>query len=208
MYITDRKRRGSEPRLPDFQAQLEVLTLIYILLATGFEETEMIAPLDMLRRADIPVQTVGMSGKVVMGAHNIPVTADILSEEVDCSALDGVILPGGMPGTTNLQSSDFVIDLVKTCYENGKLVAAICAAPMILGELELLDGKNATCFPGFEEHLKGATILSAPAVTDGNVITGRGAGAALDFGAALVDYLTEPGKGAALLAQMQDPRYV
>lgn len=182
--------------------------MIYILLATGFEETEMIAPLDMLRRAGVPVQTVGITGKVVVGAHEIPVTADILPQEVDLSAMDGVILPGGMPGTTNLQASPFVINLVKTCFDEGKLVAAICAAPMILGELGLLDGKNATCFPGFEESLKGATVLSNPAVTHGNVITGRGAGAALDFGAALVDYLTEPGKGANLLAQMQDPRYV
>lgn len=182
--------------------------MIYILLATGFEETEMIAPLDMLRRAGVPVQTVGITGKTVMGAHHIPITADILPEEIDYSALDGVILPGGMPGTTNLQNSGFVIDLVKTCYKNGKLVAAICAAPMILGELGLLDGKNAVCFPGFEEHLKGASILSVPAVTHGNIVTGKGAGAALDFGAALVNYLTQPGQGEELLAQMQDPRYV
>lgn len=182
--------------------------MLYILLATGFEETEMITPLDMLRRAGVDVQTVGITGKVVAGAHNISVTADILPDGVDFSAADGVILPGGMPGTTNLQSSDFVIDLVKTCYQNEKLVAAICAAPMILGELGLLDGKSATCFPGFEEHLKGATVLSEPAVTCENIITGRGAGAALDFGGALVDYLTETGKGAELLAQMQDPRYV
>lgn len=182
--------------------------MVYILLATGFEETEMIAPLDMLRRAGVPVQTVGISGKVVMGAHNIPVTADVLPEDVDFSNADGVILPGGMPGTTNLQGSGFVIDLVKNCYENKKLVAAICAAPMILGELGLLEGRDATCFPGFEEHLKGASVLSQPAVTHENVITGRGAGAALDFGAALVDFLTRPGKGKELLAQMQDSRYV
>lgn len=182
--------------------------MIYIMLADGFEETEMIAPLDMLRRAGVPVRTVGITGKVVVGAHHIPVTADLLPEEVDTSAMDGVILPGGMPGTTNLQDSDFVLSLVKTCYAKGKLVAAICAAPMILGTLGLLEGKKATCFPGFEEHLKGASYSSDPAVTDGNVITGRGAGAALDFGAALVDYLTNPGEGKALLAQMQDPRYV
>ncbi len=182
--------------------------MLYVLLATGFEETEMIAPLDMLRRAGVPVQTVGVSGKVVVGAHDIPVTADILPEDVDVSAMDGVILPGGMPGTTNLQSSDFVIDLVKTCAKQEKLLAAICAAPMILGELGLLEGKNATCFPGFESYLKGATVLHASVATDGSVITGRGAGAALDFGSALVDYLTQAGNGKDLLAQMQDPRYV
>lgn len=182
--------------------------MIYILLATGFEETEMIAPLDMLRRAEIPVQTVGISGKVVVGAHNIPVTADILPEDVDASQMDGVILPGGMPGTTNLQDSEFVLTLVKTCFAKRKLVAAICAAPMILGTLGLLDGKEATCFPGFEGYLKGATVVDAPAVVFDNVITGRGAGAALDFGAALVDFLTEPGKGTELLKTMQDPRYV
>ncbi len=182
--------------------------MIYLLLADGFEETEMIAPLDILRRAGIPVQTVGVTGKTVTGAHGIPMTADILPEEVDKASAEGVVLPGGMPGTTNLQASAFVIDLVKTCAKENKLVAAICAAPMILGELGLLSGRKATCFPGFEVHLTGATVTSAPVTVAENIITGKGAGAALDFGAALVSFCLGSGEGEKILAQMQDSRYV
>ncbi len=182
--------------------------MIYVLLADGFEEMEMIAPLDMLRRAGIEVQTVGITGKVVSGSHGVPVTADLLPEEVKSETAEGVILPGGMPGTTNLQESAFALELVKDCARQGKLVAAICAAPMILGELGLLEGREAVCFPGFEEYLKGATVKDAPVVTDGSIITARGAGAALDFGAALVNYLTTAGQGEKLLAAMQDSRYV
>ena len=182
--------------------------MIYVLLADGFEETEMIAPLDMLRRAGIPVQTVGVTGADVEGAHGIRVRADILPEAVNKETAQGVILPGGMPGTTNLQKSAFVQDLVEHCANEGRLVAAICAAPMILGELGLLEGKESVCFPGFEEHLKGAIIRDCPVAVDGNVITGKGAGAALEFGAELVNYCKGAGEGEKLLAQMQTPRYV
>ena len=182
--------------------------MIYILLADGFEETEMIAPLDLLRRAEIPVQTVGVTGKTVTGAHGIPVVADILPEDVDKTIAEGVVLPGGMPGTTNLQASGFVEELILACAKEKKLVAAICAAPMILGELGLLAGKDATCFPGFEEHLKGAKVTSAPVAVAGNIITGKGAGAALEFGAALVNFCTGTGVGETILAQMQTPSYV
>lgn len=182
--------------------------MIYILLANGFEETEMIAPLDILRRAGISVQTVGVTGKEVTGAHGVTVTADILPDGVDKSLADGVVLPGGMPGTTNLQASPFVEELVLSCAKENKLVAAICAAPMILGELGLLSGKEATCFPGFEEHLKGATVTSAPVAVAENIITGKGAGCALEFGAALVNFCLSPGEGEKILAQMQSPAYV
>ncbi len=182
--------------------------MIYVLLADGFEEIEMIAPLDMLRRGGIEVQTVGITGKVVTGAHGIGITADILPEDVKSEDAEGVILPGGMPGTTNLQNSAFVLDLVQFCAQQSKLLAAICAAPMILGELNLLQNRNAVCFPGFEEHLKGATIKNCPVAVDGNIITARGAGAALRFGAELVNYLKGIGEGEKLLAQMQDPAYV
>ncbi len=182
--------------------------MLYVLLADGFEETEMIAPLDILRRAGIPVQTVGITGKAVTGAHGITVMADLLPDQVDKLSIKGVILPGGMPGTTNLQADSFVEELILSCAKEKKLVAAICAAPMIFGELGLLAGKEATCFPGFEEHLKGAVVTSAPVAVDGNIITGKGAGSALEFGAALVNFCTKEGKGEEILAQMQTPSYV
>ena len=177
--------------------------MYYMMLAEGFEETEMIAPLDMLRRAGVEVQTVGVTGKEVAGAHGIVIQADILPKEVDKDACDGVILPGGMPGTTNLMESAFVKELILDCNQKGGLLAAICAAPMILGELGLLTGKRATCFPGFEEHLKGALVTKEPVAVDGTVITSRGAGTALQFGAALVNYCKGKGEGEKLLSQMQ-----
>ncbi len=177
--------------------------MIYIFLADGFEEIEAIAPLDILRRAEVPVQTVGVGGKIINGSHNIPVTADIVLDEVDFESIDGVILPGGMPGTLNLKNSDTVIKCVKSCYEQGKLVAAICAAPMILGELGLLEDKEAICFPGFEEHLKGAKISSKGVACNGNIITGKGAGVALEFGEKITNYILSSNKGTQLLEQMQ-----
>ena len=177
--------------------------MVYMMLADGFEETEMIAPLDMLRRADVPVVTVGVTGKEVAGAHGIVITADILPEEVKKEDCAGVILPGGMLGTTNLFASAFVREMIEICHQKGGLLAAICAAPMILGEMGLLQGKKATCFPGFEEHLKDATVTCEPVVTDGNVVTSRGAGTALLFGAALVNACKGVGEGEKLLTQMQ-----
>ena len=177
--------------------------MYYMMLAYGFEETEMIAPLDMLRRAGVEVVTVGITGKEVTGAHGVIVTADILPDEVKKEDCDGVILPGGMPGTTNLFESAFVREQIDACNQKGGLLAAICAAPMILGEMGLLAGKNATCFPGFEEHLKGATVTKEPVAMDGNVITSRGAGTALQFGAALVNHCKGKGEGEKLLSQMQ-----
>lgn len=182
--------------------------MLYILLADGFEEIEMITPLDMIKRANIPVQTVGISGKTVMGAHNIEITADILPDQVDTENIDGVILPGGMPGTLNLQKDEKVNELIELCEKKSKLIGAICAAPMILGEKGLLQGKKAVCFPGFEENLKGATVQKLPVATDGNIITSRGAGAALWFGSAIIDYLKGAGEGEKILAQMQTPDYV
>lgn len=183
--------------------------MIYLFLADGFEEVEAIAPVDLLRRAEIPVQTVGVTGKEVTGAHGITVTADILPEEIQKDDIGGVILPGGMPGTLNLQKSSAVIDLLGYCAERGKLVAAICAAPMVPGEMGLLKGKKATCFPGFEENLEGAEIVDAPVCRDGSFITGRGAGVAWQFAAAIADFFCDgtarAGKGEKLLVQIQMP---
>lgn len=151
-------------------------------LADGFEETEALATLDVLRRAEINVQTVGVTGKTVIGSHAIPVIADVTIDNVNLNDIDGVVLPGGMPGTTNLQNNQKVLDCVMAAYKGNKPVCAICAAPSVLGSLGVLKGKKATCFPGFEDKLLGANVSSAGVVADGNVVTAKGAGVSLEFG--------------------------
>lgn len=179
--------------------------MLCMFLADGFEETEAIGCLDVLRRAEIEVKTVGIGGKEITGSHGVCVVADLCADEICLDGLDGVILPGGMPGTTNLQADERVINAVKECAEKGKLVAAICAAPMILGKLGLLDGKEAVCYPGFEEHLTGAMVdANALVAIDGNIITGKGAGAAMLFGARIADWF-KAGAGQEILDQMQHP---
>ena len=155
--------------------------MIIILLADGFEEIEALTPLDMLRRAGLDAKTVGINGKIVTGSHSIPVITDLSPDEVDLSAVSAVILPGGMPGALNLDSSPFVDRAVRTVYEKGGILAAICAAPLVLGRRGILNRKEATCYPGFEKELVGATVSDKAAVTDGNIITARGMGAALAF---------------------------
>lgn len=165
--------------------------MLYIFLAEGFEEMEALFPVDILRRGGVDVQTVGVTGKTVTGSHGISVTADITLAEATTEHLVGVVLPGGLPGTTNLEASLEVQAFLDYANENGLLIAAICAAPSVLGKKKLLEGKCAVCYPGFEEHLSGATVLDQSVVRDGNVITARGAGAAADFGFALLTYFTE-----------------
>lgn len=170
--------------------------MVYVFLANGFEEVEALAPVDLLRRGGVEVKTVGISGREVTGAHGITVIADITADEADTAGLEGVVLPGGMPGTLNLEKSETVKRFLKFAAENGLLTGAICAAPSVLGHLGLLRGKRATCFSGFEPELEGATLVEdIPAVTDGNTVTARGAGAAIDFGLALLAVLK--GKQAA-----------
>lgn len=176
--------------------------MLYMFLADGFEETEAIATLDIIKRAGIDIQTVGIDKKEVTGSHNITVKCDILKEEVKKDILDGVILPGGMPGTLNLQKDLFVEEIVLYANENKKLVAAICAAPMILGELGVLEDKMATCYPGFETHFCGGRYTGELVQVCENVITGKGAGAALFFGAEIVEYF-KPQLGKELLEEMQ-----
>lgn len=180
--------------------------MIYLLLAEGFEEVEALAAADVLRRGEREVTLVGITGKEVRGAHNITVHADIASDEWDYTDADCVILPGGMPGTLNLQKNEKVQACLNYCVQNQKLIAAICAAPMILGEAGLLEGKNATCFPGFEDTLEGATHSDEGVVRDGNIITARGAGVALEFGAEILNVLTGSEKGDKVLRQMQVPQ--
>lgn len=162
--------------------------MFYLFLADGFEEIEALATVDVLRRADVPVLTVGTNGKNIVGAHGISVEADIELDAVELDKIEGLILPGGMPGTTNLDENPKVSALVDFAAQNNLWLCAICAAPMILGKKGLLNGKNATCYPGFEGYLKGAVIGKGVCV-DGNIITANGAGAALPFAYAILDAL-------------------
>lgn len=164
--------------------------MIYVFLANGFEETEAIAPIDMLRRAKLDVKTVGVGTKTPVSSHGLPVTADITADEVKLDgSLQLIVLPGGMPGTLNLKGSETVQKAIAYCVENNVPVGAICAAPSILGDLGLLEGRNAVCFPGFEKNLLGAKVQNTLCVTDGQFTTACGAGAALVFGLELVKVL-------------------
>lgn len=156
--------------------------MVYVFLAEGFEEVEALAPVDILRRCKADVKTVGVGGKTIIGSHKIPVTADITTDELTKDGLEAIILPGGMPGTLNLEASGVVQEYIDFAAENDLYVCAICAAPSILGHKNLLQGKEATCFPGFEKDLYGANVSGKPAVADGKFITGKGAGAAVEFG--------------------------
>lgn len=167
--------------------------MIYVYLANGFEETEAIAPIDLLRRAGKQVITVGISDNIIVGSHGIPVAADTIAQEAPLTdELEMIILPGGMPGTLNLEKSDYVQAAIDFCMDKGKFIGAICAAPSILGHKGLLEGKDAVCYTGFEEQLTGAKIGSGPVAMDGNIITARGAGAAIEFGLKLVEAVVSP----------------
>ncbi len=162
--------------------------MVYLFLAEGFEEVEALTPVDYLRRAGISVTTVGVGGQFITGAHGITVKADVTEADVcaECDPIDMVVLPGGMPGTLNLAASETVCAFIKKAVEKNAFVAAICAAPSILGEMGLLEGKEAICYPGFEEKLLGATVSKSTAVRDGNIITAKAAGCADLFAAELI----------------------
>lgn len=177
--------------------------MIYVFLADGFEEIEALSPVDVLRRAGVEVKTVGVTGKTVMGSHKIPVTADIEISEATTDGLEAVVLPGGIPGTPNLENSPEVQSFIDYCSENGKYVCAICAAPSILGHKGLLKGRNATSFPTFQGELDGATVSDKYVVCDGQFITARGAGVSLKFGAMIASKFVGEQKAMAILASMQ-----
>ncbi len=160
--------------------------MVYMLLGTGFEETEAIAPLDLLRRAGIEAATVGIGGKIIKGSHGIGVEADLTLEEMALSNLDMIVLPGGLGGVASIKASEEALKAVRWAWENDRYVAAICAGPTILAQLGITDGKKATCYPGCEAQMGSATMVSAAAVTDGKVITGTSAGCAVPFGLALI----------------------
>ena len=172
--------------------------MVYILLAPGFEEAEALVPVDMLRRANIETATVSITGEPVPGSHGVTVLADVTLDDVDLSNADLIVLPGGGPGYKNLGKEPKVEQLVRKAAEKGLWVAAICAAPTLLGRWGLLEGKSAVCYPGMEEQLTGAQArpdADCGVAVDGKIITGRAAGSAFDFGLALVEALK--GKDAA-----------
>ena len=169
---------------------------VYIFLAEGFEEMEAVTPLDLLRRVGINAKLVSTGPSLqVMGAHNILFTADFLFDEAAANIADGIILPGGMPGTLNLLAHQGLCSLIRSYYEAQKPVCAICAAPLILGELGLLTGKTATIYPGMENRLKGALPSKNQVCADGNIITSRGPGTAIPFALKLAEIFA--GKEAA-----------
>lgn len=161
--------------------------MVCLLLGTGFEETEAIAPLDLLRRAGVQVLTVGVNGKTVYGGHGIGIEADITLAEMDLTQLEMIILPGGLGGVASVRASEPAMDALRFAWENDKFVAAICAGPTVLADLGITDGKKATCYPGCETDMGSAVMQeNAPFVRDGKLITGTSAGCAITFGLALV----------------------
>ena len=166
------------------------MSKVGVFFGTGYEEIEALAVVDLLRRANVETDMVSvMEEKTVTGAHSIPVVMDKMISEVDFSQLDMIVLPGGMPGTRKLEACEPLMEQVDAFITAGKAVCAICAAPSILGHRGHLQGKKAIAYPGFEEQLTGAQVVYEPAVVDGNIITGRGMGCAVEFGLAIVEYL-------------------
>ena len=174
--------------------------MVYMLLGTGFEETEAIAPLDLLRRAGVQVLTVGLGCKTVYGGHGIGIEADILLEEMDLTQLEMIILPGGLGGVASVRANEPAMNALQFAWDNGKFVAAICAGPTVLADLGITDNKNATCYPGCESAMGNANMVTdAACIRDGKLITGASAGCAVKFGLMLVAAL----KGEAVAQTIQ-----
>jgi 4-methyl-5(b-hydroxyethyl)-thiazole monophosphate biosynthesis len=173
-----------------------------MLLGTGFEETEAIAPLDLLRRAGVSVATVGLNGKTIFGGHSIGVTADLEIGEMDLTNLDMIILPGGLGGVASIRACTEAMEAIRFAWENGKYVAAICAGPTVLADLGITDGKNATCYPGCESQMGNANMVCEAAVRDGKLITGTSAGCAIPFGLALIEALKGQEEASRIASQI------
>lgn len=175
------------------------MSRVGIFMADGCEEIEGLTVVDLLRRAGIGIDMISINGKKeIEGAHGIRFQADFDKKEMDFGALDGIILPGGMPGTIHLGDDENVGKIIREFASSGKLVAAICAAPSVLGAAGILNGKRATCYPGFEEKLTGAKTVTEPVVCDGNIITSRGMGTAIPFALEIVKYFTDDATAAKL----------
>ena len=178
--------------------------MVYVFLAEGFEEIEALATVDILRRCEIPVQTVSISENLlVTGTHGISVKADILKENLREDEADALVLPGGLPGADNLENCSFVTDLLKQKAQEGKILAAICAAPKVFGVLGLLSGLKATCYPGFEAKLVGAIVKPKNVVCDKNIITSRGAGTTHEFAYAIATALGKASVCRRVIKAMQ-----
>ena len=160
--------------------------MVCVFLAEGFEEIEALAPVDILRRGGVDVKTVGVGGNRISGSHKIPVLCDLSDSELNLAGIEAVVLPGGMPGTVNLEKNRTVQAFIDAAYERHEYLCAICAAPSILGHKGYLSGKNAVCFPGYEEELEGAVISDKGVVRDGKFITAKGMGVATEFGLEIV----------------------
>jgi 4-methyl-5(b-hydroxyethyl)-thiazole monophosphate biosynthesis len=171
---------------------------VCVLLADGFEEIEAVTIIDVLRRADVSVETLGVAGKKVRGSHGIPIEADRTLGEAKDARWDMVVLPGGMPGSTHLRDDPRVQALIKDQNRGGGKLAAICAAPMALGAAGVLQGRKATCYPGIEKELTGAVVRQDRVVSDGNIITSRGPGTSIEFALKLVEDLSGASKADAL----------
>lgn len=178
--------------------------MFYVFLADGCEPVEAIAPIDFFSRAGVEFKKVALNGKRAVSKFGVEIECDInISELVIDSSLSGVLLPGGLPGADNLFNNQTVREAVQFAADNGKVVSAICAAPYILGELGVLNGKKATCYPGYESSLHGATVVDSGVVTDGNIITARGAGVSWQFAAAVAEKLVGKSKADDVLSQIQ-----
>ena len=180
--------------------------MIYVFLANGFEEVEALTPVDVLRRLGCEVKTVGVGGRVITGSHGVPVTADLEEKDVVTDGVEMVILPGGMPGTKNLDASEAVTRALEFAKANDLFICAICAAPSVLGHKGLLAGKEAICFPGFESELTGATLSEKFVCRDGKVITGKGMGVATEFALEIASALAGDEAAEKVRAAIQFPR--
>lgn len=177
--------------------------MVYVLLGNGFEEMEAIAPIDLLRRAGVQVLTVGITGKTVYGGHNIVIEADILLDEMDLTDLEMIVLPGGLGGVASARASEGAMNALRFAWDNDKYVAAICAGPTVLADLHITDGKQATCYPGCENQMGAACVISdAPCVRDGKLITGTSAGCAIPFALALIEALKGTDAAKAIAEQI------
>lgn len=177
---------------------------VYAFLADGSEEVELLAVVDVLIRGGQDVKLVSVNGnKDVVSAHGVKIQADFEFSEVDLTDADVLFLPGGMPGTKNLGAHEGLLNALKEAHTGNKRIAAICAAPSVLGKLGILEGKKATCFPGFEPELKGAMYTRQGVVTDGNITTARGLGYALDMGIELLGLMTDEGYARQIRGAIQ-----
>ena len=176
--------------------------MVYMFLGTGFEETEAIAPLDLLRRAGVEVKTVGLNGPVITGSHGIGIVADMEIADLDISDAEMVILPGGLGGVASIRACESAMAAIRQVWEARKYTAAICAGPTVLADLGITDGKQATCYPGCEDGMGSAIMVNAAAVQDGKLITGTSAGCAIPFGLQLIEALKGPEESRRIAEQI------